>query len=113
MLRVSLGQHSVAGRKDINQDFHGAAIPKEPLLSSKGIVVAIADGIEVAKAGMVTNEVSFDSTAGIIVMRPGVVVDVGLQLTNDKAKEIVLVALDAQTDAELGRTAAIPVKLGV
>lgn len=45
MLRVSLGQHSVAGRKDINQDFHGAAIPKEPLLSSKGIVVAIADGI--------------------------------------------------------------------
>lgn len=76
-------------------------------------VVAIADGIEVAKTGMVTNEVRFDAAAGIIVMRPGAVVDVGLQLTNDKAKEIVLVALDAQTDAELGRTVAIPVKLGV
>jgi serine/threonine protein phosphatase PrpC len=45
MLRVSLGQHTRAGRKEINQDFHGAAIPKEPLLSNKGIALAIADGI--------------------------------------------------------------------
>lgn len=45
MLQISLGQHSRAGRKDINQDFHGAAIPREPLLSSKGIALAIADGI--------------------------------------------------------------------
>ena len=44
-LRIDLGQHSAAGRKAVNQDFHGARVPAEPLLSSKGIVVALADGI--------------------------------------------------------------------
>jgi serine/threonine protein phosphatase PrpC len=44
-LRVTLGQHSRAGRKPLNQDFHGARVPAEPLLSTKGIVVALADGI--------------------------------------------------------------------
>ena len=44
-LRISLGQHSQAGRQNVNQDFHGAAVPTEPQLSAKGIVVALADGI--------------------------------------------------------------------
>ena len=44
-LRVTLGQHSRAGVKGVNQDFHGAMLPGEPLLSAKGIVVALADGI--------------------------------------------------------------------
>ena len=44
-LRIHLGQHSDAGGQPLNQDFHGAAIPAEPMLSAKGIVVALADGI--------------------------------------------------------------------
>ena len=44
-LHIALGQHSDAGGQPPNQDFHGAAIPAEPLLSAKGIVVALADGI--------------------------------------------------------------------
>lgn len=44
-LSVALGQHSRAGRKGVNQDFHGAMLPREPLLSTKGVVVALADGI--------------------------------------------------------------------
>ncbi|HEY4082434.1 MAG TPA: protein kinase [Burkholderiaceae bacterium] len=44
-LTVTLGQHSRAGRKAVNQDFHGVMLPRQPLLSSKGIVVALADGI--------------------------------------------------------------------
>ena len=44
-LRISLGQCSDKGRKPANQDFHGALIPNEPLLSLKGIAVVIADGI--------------------------------------------------------------------
>jgi serine/threonine protein phosphatase PrpC len=44
-LRVSLGQHSDKGRKEINQDFHGACVPAEPQLSAKGIALALADGI--------------------------------------------------------------------
>jgi len=58
-LRVALGQHSQAGAKRINQDFHGAVLPAEPQRSAKGIVVALADGIgssavsEVASAAAV------------------------------------------------------------
>jgi serine/threonine protein phosphatase PrpC/ribosomal protein L39E/predicted Ser/Thr protein kinase len=44
-LRISVGQCSDKGRKEINQDFHGVLIPGEPLLSTKGIAVALADGI--------------------------------------------------------------------
>ncbi|MGM4916001.1 protein kinase domain-containing protein [Tardiphaga sp. 813_E8_N1_3] len=44
-LTISVGQYSDKGRKDTNQDFHGALIPIEPLLSIKGIAVVIADGI--------------------------------------------------------------------
>ena len=44
-LRVSLGQHSDKGRKEINQDFHGACLPDEPQLSAKGVALALADGI--------------------------------------------------------------------
>ncbi len=44
-LKVSTGQYSNKGRKEINQDFHGLCIPKEPQLSSKGIAIALADGI--------------------------------------------------------------------
>ncbi len=44
-LAVSTGQYTDKGRKRINQDFHGVFTPKEPLLTTKGIVVALADGI--------------------------------------------------------------------
>ena len=44
-LQVTLGQHSQAGRKPVNQDFHGAMVPYGPLLASKGIALALADGI--------------------------------------------------------------------
>lgn len=44
-LRISHGQHTDKGRKEINQDFYGAHLPKEPLLTSKGAVFALADGI--------------------------------------------------------------------
>lgn len=44
-LRVAIGQHTSVGRKNINQDCHGAKVPDNHLLDVKGIVVAIADGI--------------------------------------------------------------------
>lgn len=45
MLCVTLGQHSQAGRKAINQDFHGAATPTATHLHTKGLAIAVADGI--------------------------------------------------------------------
>lgn len=44
-LQVTIGQHTDQGRKDINQDFHGACVPCGRQLDTKGIVVALADGI--------------------------------------------------------------------
>ncbi|MGE5863902.1 MAG: protein kinase domain-containing protein [Rhizobacter sp.] len=44
-LSVSLGQHSRAGGDGVNQDFHGAMLPPPALRRSKGIAVALADGI--------------------------------------------------------------------
>lgn len=54
-LRVALGQCSEEGRKPINQDFHGAYLPDEPQLSSKGIVVALADGISASTVSQVAS----------------------------------------------------------
>ena len=55
-LNISIGQYSEAGRKDINQDFHGALIPVQPALSLKGIAVVLTDGISSSKVSQVAAE---------------------------------------------------------
>lgn len=55
-LIIAAGQYSEKGRKPINQDFHGIYIPKEPLLGSKGISIALADGISSSNVSQVASE---------------------------------------------------------
>lgn len=55
-LQVSVGQYSDKGRKKINQDFHGITIPKEPQITSKGIAIALADGISSSDVGQVASQ---------------------------------------------------------
>jgi serine/threonine protein phosphatase PrpC len=55
-LTISIGQHSDKGRKETNQDFHGALIPEEPLLGLKGIAVALADGISTSDVSSIASE---------------------------------------------------------
>jgi serine/threonine protein phosphatase PrpC/predicted Ser/Thr protein kinase len=55
-LRVSIGQCSDRGRKDVNQDFYGAIIPSQPLLGSKGIALVIADGISSSFVSRIASE---------------------------------------------------------
>ncbi len=55
-LKLSIGQHSDRGRKESNQDFHGAMIPAEPVLGLKGVAVALADGISSSKVGRIAAE---------------------------------------------------------
>ncbi len=55
-LQISIGQHSDKGRKETNQDFHGALIPAEPLLSLKGIAVVLADGISSSNVSQIASE---------------------------------------------------------
>ena len=44
-LKISVGQYSDKGRKETNQDFHGIHVPDGSQLGSKGIAIALADGI--------------------------------------------------------------------
>jgi len=55
-LKISVGQHTDKGRKQTNQDFHGVYIPKEPLLSSKGVAIALADGISSSDVSQIASE---------------------------------------------------------
>ena len=60
-LRISIGQCSDKGRKESNQDFHGALIPSPPLLGMKGIAVALADGISTSRVSHIASETAVKS----------------------------------------------------
>ena len=55
-LKIASGQQSDKGRKKINQDFHGIFTPAEPLLSSKGIAIALADGISSSDVSQIASK---------------------------------------------------------
>ncbi len=55
-LAVSVGQHTDKGPKETNQDFHCVYIPEEPQLSSKGIAIALADGISSSAVSHIASE---------------------------------------------------------
>jgi len=60
-LRLSFGQHSDKGRKEINQDFHGVCVPGAPLLQLKGVVAAIADGISSSDVSHIASQSAIKS----------------------------------------------------
>ncbi|MBP0618062.1 bifunctional protein-serine/threonine kinase/phosphatase [Jiella sp. KSK16Y-1] len=60
-LAVSLGQWSEAGRKAQNQDFHGAIVPGRPAITTKGIAIALADGISSSSFGRIAAETAVKS----------------------------------------------------
>ncbi len=62
-LKLSIGQHSDKGRKETNQDFYGALIPQQPALGSKGIAIALADGIS---SSSVSREASESAIKGFL-----------------------------------------------
>jgi serine/threonine protein phosphatase PrpC len=60
-LSVSVGEYTTKGRKEINQDFHGIRIPVAPLIYSKGLAIAMADGISSSKVSQEASRVSVNS----------------------------------------------------
>ncbi|HET8799925.1 MAG TPA: bifunctional protein-serine/threonine kinase/phosphatase [Marinobacter sp.] len=62
-LRVSTGQYSDRGRKPLNQDFHGLLVPDNHQLATKGIAIAIADGISSSNVSQIASE---SSVAGFL-----------------------------------------------
>lgn len=55
-LRIRIGQCSDKGRKSLNQDCHGVVTPDEPFLSTKGIAVALADGISSSEVSQIASQ---------------------------------------------------------
>jgi len=60
-LAVSIGGATNKGIKAVNQDFIGSVMPKEPMLSSKGIVLAMADGISSSNVSQIASETAISS----------------------------------------------------
>lgn len=60
-LEVSLGQFSTAGRKPENQDFYGVLEPEGADRVTKGIAIAIADGITTSRLGAAAAETAVKS----------------------------------------------------
>ena len=60
-LKISAGQYSDKGREAINQDFHGLYLPEEPLLTSKGIAIALSDGISSSDVSHVASQTAVTS----------------------------------------------------
>jgi serine/threonine protein kinase/serine/threonine protein phosphatase PrpC len=60
-LVVSLGQHSERGRKALNQDFLGASLPAPAQRRSKGVVLALADGISSSEVSQVASQAAVRS----------------------------------------------------
>lgn len=57
-LSITLGQQSIAGVKPRNEDFHGAIIPKDSAITSKGIAIAIADGVSASEGGKEASQIA-------------------------------------------------------
>ena len=57
-LQLSISEHTSKGRKEINQDFHDIRIPAEPLIHTKGVAIAMADGISSSKVSQEASKVS-------------------------------------------------------
>ena len=62
-LSIKSGQYSDKGLKEVNQDYCGIEIPEAPHIDSKGIVIALADGISSSK---VSQEASKAAIEGFI-----------------------------------------------
>lgn len=50
-LNISVGQHSIAGKKETNDDCTGIRIPTGQTLKIKGVATIIADGVSAASGG--------------------------------------------------------------
>jgi len=60
-MQFSSGQYSDKGRKAVNQDFHGLFTPEANQLQSKGIALAVADGISTSNLSHIASATAVQS----------------------------------------------------
>ncbi len=61
---ITIDQCSIAGRKPRNDDSYGIAVPEPPLLATKGIAMAIADGMSSSEGAKEASENCIKSFLG-------------------------------------------------
>ncbi len=54
--KISIGQYSTAGKKELNEDSYGVQLPGRADIELKGIAMVIADGMSAAEAGKEASE---------------------------------------------------------
>ncbi|AZV79411.1 bifunctional protein-serine/threonine kinase/phosphatase [Parasedimentitalea marina] len=59
--KISIGQFSARGQKDTNDDSYGVLTPEGPELVTKGIAMAIADGVSTSEAAKAASETCIKS----------------------------------------------------
>lgn len=75
-------------------------------------VVLLSGAEQVGQAGMVVGA-DLDRDTGIVTVQPGAEASVGVMLIRDDCTSVRLVVQDPSTDAVLGQSEEIPVKLGI
>jgi len=60
-LAITIGQYSSSGRKPRNDDSYGVLVPESVLLETKGIAMAIADGMSSSEAAKTASEICVKS----------------------------------------------------
>ena len=86
-----------------------AVLGEEPLPVRVGL---LSGAEQVGEAGMAV-EADLDREAGIVSLRPGVEASVGMMLLRDDCPSVRLVVQDPATDAVLGESGEIPVRLSI
>ena len=86
-----------------------AVLSEEPLPVR---VVLLSGAEQVGEAGMAVGA-EFDRDAGVVVLEPGAEASVGVMLLREDCTSVRLVVQDPATDAVLGSSGEIPVRLGI
>lgn len=73
-------------------------------------IVLMAGGEQAGQAEMAVNA-EFDRQTGCVKLKPGVEASVGIMLTREACPAVKVVVLDPATDAVLGQSAEMPVKV--
>ena len=85
------------------------------LFSSEDVpvrLILLAEGQEVGRAGMAV-DAQFDTVRGIVMMKPGKQISVGMMLIRDEFTKVRIVAQSPDTDALLAQSNEIAVQLGI
>jgi hypothetical protein len=75
-------------------------------------LVLLSGGEQVGEAGMAVGA-ELDRDTGIVTMQPGTEASVGVMLTREDSETVRIVVQDPATDAVLGQSDEIPVRLAI